>query len=133
MKILPPNKVYVAKSSVHGFGVFANEFIKEGEIIEETPLLDLKIKKGESTSLMVDYRFNWPQGAGGNWTKQVLPWGYGCIYNHSNEPNAHWRSNLERETFEFVANRDIQIDEEIFTYYGGVEYWNDGRANTNVV
>ena len=40
---------------------------------------------------------------------------------------------LENETFEFVANRDIQPDEEIFTYYGGVDYWNDGRNNTEVI
>jgi hypothetical protein len=40
---------------------------------------------------------------------------------------------LENETFEFVANRDIEIDDEIFTYYGGVEYWEDGRTKTNVV
>jgi len=133
MKILPPTKVYVAKSPVHGYGVFANEIIYEGEIIEETPLLDLKISKGEMTSLMIDYRFNWPQGAGTDWNKQVLSWGYGCIYNHSNNANAHWRSNLERDTFEFVAGRTIQKDEEIFTYYGGVDYWSDGRVNTDVI
>ena len=132
MKILPPNKVYVAKSDVHGWGVFAKEHINEGEIIEVTPLYDLGMAPGESNSIMIDYRFNWPQGSGGAWTKQVLPWGYGCVYNHSDEPNAHWRSNLENETFEFVANRGIQIDEEIFTYYGGSNYWNDGRANKNI-
>jgi len=133
MKIYPPKKVYVAKSPVHGYGVFANEFIKEGEIIEETPLYDLKIPKGESSPLMNDYRFNWPQGSGSEWIKQVLPWGYGSIYNHSQNANANWRSNLERETFEFYAVRDISKDEEIFTYYGGVTYWQDGRTNTKVV
>jgi tRNA-specific adenosine deaminase 3 len=132
MKIHPPHKVYVSKSPIHGYGVFANERIYEGEVIEETPLLDLEIPQGESTSLMIDYRFNWPQGSGGNWEKQVLPWGYGCIYNHSNEANAFWRSNLEKQTFEFVANRVIDKDEEICTYYGGVSYWEDGRTNTEV-
>jgi hypothetical protein len=27
----------------------------------------------------------------------------------------------------------IQKDEEIFTYYGGVDFWSDGRINTNVI
>ena len=126
-KILPPYKVYISKSSVHGCGVFANEIIKEGEVIEETPLYDLGLKKGEITSLMIDYRFNWPQGAGCDWIKQVLAWGYGSLYNHSESPNAHWRSNIERETFEFVANRTINKDEEILVWYGNISYWQDGR------
>ena len=42
-------------------------------------------------------------------------------------------SNLENETFEFCAVKNIQPNEEIFTYYGGVEYWEDGRTKTNVV
>lgn len=133
MKIYPSNKIYVSKSSVHGYGVFANTVIEEGEIIEECPIFDLQIPKGEPSSIMVDYRFNWPQGAGSNWIKQVLPWGYGSLYNHSEEPNAYWRSNLERETFEFVSKRKIEKDEEIFVWYGGVNYWQDGRTNTKVV
>lgn len=133
MKIIPPHKIYIGKSSIHGYGVFAKEHINEGEIIEETPILDLGIKNGEATSLMVDYRFNWPQGSGGNWDKQVLAWGYGSLYNHSENPNAHWRSNLDRDTFEFVANRNIEEGEEIFVWYGNVDYWQDGRSNTKVI
>jgi SET domain-containing protein len=133
MKIYPPHKVYVAKSFVHGWGVFASQKIYDGELIEATPIYDLGMVQGEPDSIMIDYRFNWPQGSGNNWEKQVIPWGYGCLYNHSKDANAYWRSNLENETFEFVANRDIEIDEEIFTYYGGVEYWEDGRTKTNVV
>ena len=133
MKITPPTKIYIDKSPIHGIGVFAKEIIYEGEVIEETPLLDLHIKPGSASPVLLDYRFNWPQGSGGEWTKQVLPYGYGAIYNHSDNSNATWRSNLENETFEFVTNRDIEIDEEIFTYYGGIEYWEDGRIKTNVV
>ena len=133
MRIYPPTKIYVAKSPVHGYGIFAKETIQEGEVIEESPLYDLKIPKGESSPLMNDYRFNWPQGVGMNWEKQVLAWGYGSLYNHSENSNAYWRSNLERETFEFVANRLINADEEIFVYYGVVSYWQDGRTNTKVI
>jgi len=133
MKIYPPKKIYVGKSPIHGYGVFANELIREGEIIEEVPIYDLKIPKGEPSPLMNDYRFNWPQGSGGNWTKQVLAWGYGSLYNHSDNYNAIWNSNLENETFKFIAIKDIQPDEEIFVYYGGVTYWEDGRTNTNVI
>lgn len=133
MRIYPSNKIYISSSPVHGYGVFADRLILQDEIIEETPILDLGIKKGESTSLMIDYRFNWPQGSGGNWEKQVVAWGYGSLYNHSETPNAHWRSNLEKGTFEFVANRNIEEGEEIFVWYGNVDYWQDGRSNTKVI
>lgn len=130
MKIFPPKKIYINKSEIHGYGVFANEPIEIGELIEETPIHDLKIIKGESSSLMLDYRFNWPQGVGGNWEKQVLAWGYGSLYNHSQSPNAYWRSNIENETFQFIASKKIEKDEEIFVWYGDINYWNDGRTNT---
>jgi SET domain-containing protein len=133
MKVYPPKKVYVAKSKVHGWGVFASEVINQGEIIEETPFLNLHIPKGELSSVLIDYRFNWPQGSGGNWQYQVAAWGYGSLYNHSDDSNASWRSNLENETFEFYATKTIQPNEEIFVYYGGSTYWEDGRKNTNVI
>jgi SET domain-containing protein len=132
MKIYPPTKIYISKSAIHGYGVFANDVIEMGEIIEETPIHDLNITKGQPSPVMNDYRFNWPQGSGGNWDKQVLAWGYGSLYNHSNQSNAYWRSNLENQTFEFVANKRIEKDEEIFVWYGDVNYWNDGRTNTIV-
>lgn len=121
MKIFPPTKVYVAKSPIHGLGVFASELIKDGEIIETTPLYDMKIPMDKPSEIMENYRFNWPQGK--TPITLVLPWGYGCIYNHSKNNNAQWRSNFETFTFEFYAIRDIQKDEEICTYYGDVEYF----------
>lgn len=131
MRIFPPTKIFVAKSEVHGYGVFASAFIIEGEIIEECPIYDLKIPKGEVSDVLIDYRFNWPQGTD-FWEKQVIAWGWGSLYNHSNTPNALWRSNLENQTFEFYALRDIKPYEEIFTYYGGEDYWLDGRTHTQV-
>ena len=124
-------KVYVDKSPVHGWGVFAKEDIMEGEVFEECPVLTLPIEKGEVTSLLIDYRFNWPQG--GEWEEQVFPLGYGGLYNHSENANAYWISNLENKTFQFISHREIKKGDEIFTWYGDVSYWNDGRNNTNVI
>lgn len=125
MIIKPPTKIYIAKSPVHGLGVFAAEDIEVGEVFEECPIYDLQIPKGDSSPVLNDYRFNWPQGD--IWDKQVVAWGYGSLYNHRNEANANWRSNLEKETFEFYATKKINKDEEIFVWYGGEGYWNDGR------
>ena len=124
-------KIFIDKSPVHGWGVFAKEDIMEGEVFEECPVLTLPIEKGEVTSLLIDYRFNWPQG--GEWEEQVFPLGYGGLYNHSENANAYWISNLENKTFQFISHREIKKGDEIFTWYGDVSYWNDGRNNTNVI
>jgi SET domain-containing protein len=125
------SKIFIDKSPVHGWGVFAKEDIMEGEVFEECPVLTLPIEKGEVTSLLIDYRFNWPQG--GEWEEQVFPLGYGGLYNHSENANAYWVSNLENKTFQFISHREIKKGDEIFIWYGDVNYWNDGRNNTNVI
>lgn len=124
-------KIYIDKSPVHGWGVFAKEDIFEGEVFEECPILSLPIEKGEVTPLLIDYRFNWPQGT--EWEEQVIALGYGSFYNHSETANAFWVSNLENRTFKFISNREIKKGEEIFVWYGDVNYWNDGRTHTNVI
>jgi SET domain-containing protein len=126
-----PKKIYIDKSPIHGWGVFAKEIINEGEVIEECPIFTLPIKQGESSPLMIDYRFNWPQGTEPE--EQVISWGYGSLYNHSKHANAYWISNLERRTFVFIANRTIYPNEEIFLWYGDVSYWNDGRGGIDVI
>ena len=124
-------KIYVYKSQIHGWGVFAKEDIMEGEVFEECPILTLPIKKGEITSLLIDYRFNWPQG--NDFEEQVVTLGYGSLYNHSDDANSFWISDLENRTFKFISNREIKKGEEIFVWYGDIGYWNDGRTNTNVL
>jgi SET domain-containing protein len=124
-------KIYADKSPIHGWGVFAKEDIMEGEVFEECPILTLPIGKGEITPLLIDYRFNYPQG--NEWEEQVLALGYGSLYNHSENANAYWVSDLENRTFKFISNREIKKDEEIFVWYGDVSYWNDGRTHTNVL
>ena len=130
-RIFSPSKIYVDKSPVHGWGVFAKETINEGEIFEEVPVLELPINKGEVTSLLIDYRFNWPQGV--EWDKQVVGLGFASLYNHSNDANAFWVSDLEKNTFKFISNKKISSGDEIFIWYGDVNYWNDGRNHTAVV
>ena len=69
-KILPPTKVYLDDSPVHGKGVFASQVIEEGEVIEECYILPLPLEKGRTDyndferDLFADYRFNWPHGEG---------------------------------------------------------------------
>lgn len=126
-----PSKIEIKESQGKGLGVFAIDYIYENEIIEECHILTLPINKGESTSLMIDYRFNYPYG--GDWTEQVIALGYGSIYNHSEKPNATWKNHPKYKAFQFIATRDINIGEEICIYYGGSTYWDDGRNETKII
>lgn len=126
MIITPPTKIYVTKSPIHGLGVFASDKIYENEVFEVCSFLDIGMKRGESSPVFMDYRFNWPQGS--DWEKQVVGLGYASLYNHSDQPNAGWRSNVENNTFEFFAVKEILPGQEIFVWYGDDNYWNDGRV-----
>ena len=131
MRINPPTKIYVESSPIHGLGVFASEDINEGEILEVCPVIDMGMRFGDTSHILIDYRFNWPQG-GSPWDKQVVSTGFALLYNHSNTPNAAWRSNLENNTFEFYSIKNIKAGEEVIVWYGDVSYWNDGRNRTSI-
>lgn len=129
-KLIFNNKIEIRKSLIHGWGVFAKENIKSGEILEEAPFLIVPMSQGEGSSLFIDYRFNFPRTG---WKYQTIPFGFSCIYNHSNDPNAGWETDNENNLFVFFTKRDIMKDEEICTYYGSENYWQDGRTHTKVI
>ena len=121
-----PTKIYINKSPIHGWGVFAKEIILKDELVEETPYVSI-FKRGEeklecNKNLLFDYRFAFPANI--NWEEQVIPFGCGCIYNHSDDANAYWETDVERNTLKYKAKRIIKPGEEICTYYGPVSYWN---------
>lgn len=123
-------KIEIRKSTIHGWGIFAKEDIKSGEILEESPFLIVPMSPGESSSIFIDYRFNYPRT---NWKYQTIPFGFSCLYNHSNNPNARWETDEENELFVFYTKKDIKKDEEILVYYGDNIYWQDGRTHIKVV
>lgn len=127
--LYPPKKIYVARSPIHGLGIFANEDIKNGEIFEITPLLDVVKSKEEDLGLefLYDYRFAYNKN--GKTIKLVLALGYGSLYNHGDDPNASWKLNEELDMFEFYAVKDIKAGEEILIRYGNKEYW-EARPHT---
>tara|TARA_R100001509_G_C4677219_1_gene152237 strand:- start:57 stop:458 length:402 start_codon:yes stop_codon:yes gene_type:complete len=127
----PPNKILIHPSVRGGMGVFCKEKILKEEIIEICYLYDLKIKmnEGHINTDHWDYRFIFPKD---NPKTHVIPWGYGCLYNHSDTPNADWKDYPNEFAFIFFAIKDIEPGEEICTYYGGDDYWKQ-RSYTNKI
>ena len=123
MKLKLASKVEIKTSPGKGMGVFATDYILEGEIIEECHLITLNIPLLEPSEILSDYRFLYP--ISGEHVEHVIPSGYGCIYNHNDNNNAFWRDHPRYKLFQFIAKKNITIGEEICTYYGGEEYWSE--------
>lgn len=107
------NKIFVENSEVHGRGVFASEFIKAGELLEECHFI--LVDNGlPYPKILKDHFFSWPKGGEG----LVICLGYGSIFNHSdNAFNADWETDTLKRKLIFFALRDINPGEEIFTNY----------------
>lgn len=123
----PSNKIQIKKSPVHNYGIFANEDIQEGELIEEVRLLRLGWRaKYNGDPVIKDYV----------WTNnncmckdcqihgphQYIALGYGSIYNHSDNQNTIVNLDFKNEIMTIKAKTIIPKDSEIFVNYGK-NYW----------
>lgn len=107
--------IYVKKSPIHGYGVFAAADIKAGELIEECYAL----LAPADDRLFQEYYFRGKDNS-------VLPLGYGCLYNHSADPNIAYEYQPTIQAVVFKARRDIHRGEELFSYYG--DTWFSARG-----
>ena len=130
MELFPGRKIRIQSSPVAGLGVFATADISKDELIEECSFLTLPLKPFDSSPLFIDYRFNYPAGPVTANSSQVIVLGAASLYNHKDDASAYWITDLDRKTFKFYASKPIKAGEEIFVYYGDVNYWKDGRNNT---
>ena len=102
---------------MEGYGVFAKEDIKSGEVLEECHYIEVG-----SDGDVDRYKFNWPRGTE-NPEKVVLPLGFGSIYNtviNEDEKTVDWKTDLNNDIFIFYSIKNIKKDEEMLTYY---DYW----------
>ena len=103
-------KLYVKYiDDIKGFGVFTNQTIKKGELIEEcySICVDKTVKGFDS------YNFYYRGDS------RLLPLGFGMIYNHSNTANIGWQIIDEnKRIINFFAITDIDIDDELCHNYG---------------
>jgi SET domain-containing protein len=106
--VLFQNKLKVKKSKTHGYGVFAAKNIRKGELIEECYIL---ITRGKDP-LLDDFSFELGK------RKFGLFLGYGCIYNHANDPNATYTFSVKNKIAKIKARRTIKKGQEIFIDYG---------------
>jgi len=111
------------------YGVFANAFIEQGEVLEEAIVIPIPIKtislpsyvkeislmkeKIGDIATLEDYWFNFPEEG-----VACLPSGFLFVCNHSSEANANWKVDKSTYIITLTAAKDIQEDEEITHDYG---------------
>lgn len=115
----PNNSIYVAISKIHGRGVFAQHAIKSGAIIEECPIIKMKLQEMTVRKNMLLNYYAFMIDQENEYTGISL--GYGSLYNHSNPCNAIFYFDKERELMIFEAIRHISKHEEITINYLGTE------------
>lgn len=106
--------LFVAASGVHGRGVFARREFREGEVLENCPVLvldDEEMAEVGATALS-GHLFDWEGGG-------ALALGNTSLLNHSFEPNAAYDMDYERLRITVRAIRPISPGEEITVNYGG--------------
>ena len=107
------------KSSPHigrsARGVFARRTFHPGDVIEIAPVILIPNTQRAliRQTVLENYVFDW----GGGSTAVAL--GYGSLYNHAYDPNAHYCQDIDRKTLEFSAIRDIAAGDEITVNYNG--------------
>ncbi|NTU93452.1 MAG: SET domain-containing protein [Chlorobiaceae bacterium] len=108
--------VRIEASTVSGRGAFADRGIREGEIIERCPALEVTDRDigGE----LLNYVFY-----GSTENSRLVAMGYGMLFNHSPEPNVAYYREETKLGAELVlyALRDIRKGEELYYDYG--EAW----------
>lgn len=98
-----------------GRGVFATRRIESGETIEICPTMDLM--DADVTGRLGDYVLKSSEDD----DVVVLMFGWGMLYNHSEDPNAEYRQH-DIDEIAFIALREIDPDEEITISYGE-DWW----------
>lgn len=115
------------KPCEYGMGVFSDAFIPADTVLEEAHWI--KYKRDDCNSPMInDYVYEVsdpPNASQEECGYNALVLGFGSIYNHSFENNAHYLFDEEKNVFVYQSIKDIQPGDQICISYG--EKWWETR------
>lgn len=109
----------MAVSPIHGRGVFAQKVIKIGTIIEECPIIKMKLQEMTVRKHMLLNYYAFMIDEEHEYTGIAL--GYGSLYNHAEKPNASYYYDKDKELMIFEAIQPIVKNQEITINYLGPE------------
>lgn len=113
--------VRIAKSPVHGRGMFATGRISRGTVLDRGYTVAFDDVPGERADILDRYAFDY------DGKRRCVVLGIASLCNHKLDANAEIEIDEERGTYRLIARSAIKRGEEIFIDYGD-EYWRDQRA-----
>lgn len=135
-RMLQVDPLFVAKSSLHGWGVFASRKIKKDEVIHVAPFrtLDLTtavapaaaLRPGAEGDVMVlkvmpkELQSDLFQGR--EEQERLLVLGLGSFFNHADEPSVGYRFDHDAGVCRYWALKDLAADAEVFVSYGSTYF-----------
>lgn len=114
--------IEVKKSEISGNGVFAACDMPAGELFEFAPALIYHFDTHEVLAdyfgphVFFDYAFTWCEDE----KLAAIVFGYGSIYNHSDDPNISWsiiKGDGELEGAAFYTTKPVKAGEELVSTY----------------
>tara|TARA_Y100000004_G_scaffold155959_1_gene180787 strand:- start:380 stop:835 length:456 start_codon:yes stop_codon:yes gene_type:complete len=126
-------KIQVRTSDIGGRGVFCNEDIKKGELVEEAHMILLNNNRWEDCDSelsryvlpWIELRDDWEDFCEQNEgvtnfhvSRPVVILGFGMIYNHNDKNSLDYYINKRSFFCSYTANRDIPKGSELTINYG---------------
>ncbi len=108
----------IASSPKRGRGVFTTKNLKEGTILETSPVIVLseEERKAIEGTLLYHYIFEW----GKDKKKAAVALGYVSLYNHSYDANCEYEMDYGKKLMTIKTVRDIKKGEELYINYNAV-------------
>jgi SET domain-containing protein len=106
-----------------GRGVFTNEDIEKGTVIEVSPVIIMSMEERKllDQTLLHDYIFEWGEKS----NQCCMALGYVAVYNHSYKSNCEYEMNYAEQLISVKTMRHIRAGEELFINYNG--NWNNSK------
>jgi uncharacterized protein len=111
------HSLYIDNTEGKGRGVFTNEPIDAGDVIEIAPVIVMNAQDRTllDATLLHDYIFEW-----GEDRKQcAMALGWIPVYNHSSNANCDYFMDFEEDAMFLKAVRLVQAGEELTINYNG--------------
>ncbi len=125
-------KLYVGKSSTHGYGVFTSEDLKKSEIVEQAYYIIPDNEKWEDLDTkFTKYFFSIPFLQDhykdfadqhdavqlSHVTRPICVLGFGMIYNHTQESNIDYTINERSQIVQYKTNQSVSAGSELKITY----------------